>query len=558
MAPKKPDEEQDSTPNFALDPVAAWAALRPMVAVAPGRGEPPLPTASGDAVPSTIAIPTTSPLAPNSGAPLPVGTQAMPGLDPDAVAASQSVDAGYRSDPEHEAPAPPPPSDAPSAMDPSALARQPAAPTPSAPALPSGQGMLAAPGISMAGFDRAAQAEKDATQAATAAQVAQDQAVAAQQQKQADDQARGVALLQKHTAEAADQAQHQHDAFMAELNRTSPSPKLDPERWWKSRTDGQRVAGVIALVLGGIGEAFGAKSNSGADAINDAIARDVEAQKENILSAREDRRDKLAGMNTAFGQFMQLTGNAQAAESMALEWGQRQAHDQIAATIANTKSPITKANGLQALAVIDARRAQQALQTKQILVDLGLKTAQINATNEETEVRRAEVAQKQARLANGMPPMEDAVLQGDRWVPVGDKKAAEQLNNAAAGMVALVQTGQELHKLVDSEGWNLRLGMKGAPERVAGLVGTMANASASAQGYSEQVRTPELELFQHNLNAGVFDTPEKLHNAINGFVSSAVIKGNALFNTRRLVSPLQYRAQQQAAQTPPTKPFGGQ
>ncbi len=59
--------------------------------------------------------------------------------------------------------------------------------------------------------------------------------------------------------------------------------KVDPERWWATRSTGQKIAGFVAAVLGGLLQAQNRSDrNSGVDAINAAIEKDLDAQKTNL------------------------------------------------------------------------------------------------------------------------------------------------------------------------------------------------------------------------------------------------------------------------------------
>jgi hypothetical protein len=61
------------------------------------------------------------------------------------------------------------------------------------------------------------------------------------------------------------------------------SGKVNPNQFWESRSTGQKFGGIMAMILGGLGGGLtGSGKNAGADAINEAISRDIDAQKENI------------------------------------------------------------------------------------------------------------------------------------------------------------------------------------------------------------------------------------------------------------------------------------
>jgi len=66
--------------------------------------------------------------------------------------------------------------------------------------------------------------------------------------------------------------------------------RVDPNKFWSDRDVGDRVTGGIALLLGGLAQGFGGGGgeNPAWRIIDQAITRDIEAQKFNIAQAREE------------------------------------------------------------------------------------------------------------------------------------------------------------------------------------------------------------------------------------------------------------------------------
>jgi hypothetical protein len=64
--------------------------------------------------------------------------------------------------------------------------------------------------------------------------------------------------------------------------------KVDPDRFWSSRSEGQQAALLISAMLGGFTEGFtqGRVRNRAVGIIENAINRDINAQKANIMAAR--------------------------------------------------------------------------------------------------------------------------------------------------------------------------------------------------------------------------------------------------------------------------------
>ena len=60
--------------------------------------------------------------------------------------------------------------------------------------------------------------------------------------------------------------------------------KIDPNRFWATRTTGQRISASIGMLLGGYAQAFGAGPNPAMALIDKAIDRDIDAQKTDIAN----------------------------------------------------------------------------------------------------------------------------------------------------------------------------------------------------------------------------------------------------------------------------------
>ena len=138
-----------------------------------------------------------------------------------------------------------------------AQSAQPAQPPNQAPAMPD----LNAPLI----------AEQKALQGGVAAQQAQGLANAAEirdfQNRVADE----TAAFQKRK-----QAYDDQDAA---LTNAVMNKKIDPNRYWNNKSTGSKISAGIAMILGGMGAAKTGGANPATQFIQDAIHRDIEAQK---------------------------------------------------------------------------------------------------------------------------------------------------------------------------------------------------------------------------------------------------------------------------------------
>jgi hypothetical protein len=70
------------------------------------------------------------------------------------------------------------------------------------------------------------------------------------------------------------------------LAKSQEVEKIDPDRWWSSRSTGQKIAGLLSAAIGGWLEVARGVPNRALDAITAAVNQDIDAQKFDIESGR--------------------------------------------------------------------------------------------------------------------------------------------------------------------------------------------------------------------------------------------------------------------------------
>lgn len=239
-------------------------------------------------------------------------------------------------------------------IEPPAPAPAAAPPKPTAPA-PSG---YPAPDSGVADMTASVNAERAALEAKGNAEADQARSQvkvlgAVQEQLQAN------ALAEKQRREQArSEAQQlgaQRQALTEELKRIDT--KVDPGRYWASRTTAQKVLGAIGLALGSIG--------AGKDGVNraallmgQAIDRDIEAQKAEHTLALQKGEQRARQLDSIYAQnrniYQDDLASLAASKATALELADNQLR-QAAATYA---SPIAKANAAALSAQLQASIAK--------------------------------------------------------------------------------------------------------------------------------------------------------------------------------------------------------
>lgn len=105
------------------------------------------------------------------------------------------------------------------------------------------------------------------------------------------------------------QRQQDFDQSVKALSKAS----LDPDRFWSSRSTGQKVSGIIGVALGGFLQGARGGPNPALEMINTAIERDIKAQEFGYAAAREGAQAK----QNAFSLAMQKYNSVDVARSLA-------------------------------------------------------------------------------------------------------------------------------------------------------------------------------------------------------------------------------------------------
>jgi hypothetical protein len=153
-----------------------------------------------------------------------------------------------------------------------------------------------------------------------------DYGIALEQERAA--RSREMAAAQS-VAERDDEMQQRQADFDQSVKALSKM-SVDPDRFWNSRSTGQKIAGFIGIALGALAQGVRGGPNMGLEIINKAIDQDIKAQED----AWHIARDTAGAKQTAFSMAMQKYGSVDAARNMA----RAAALDTVAAQIAQAKA----------------------------------------------------------------------------------------------------------------------------------------------------------------------------------------------------------------------------
>lgn len=187
----------------------------------------------------------------------------------------------------------------------------------------------------------------------------QQKQMAEVQKAQTDWEIQNQARIQQNMA----QFQQQYE----QLSREVADGKIDPSRYWSSKSSASKLSAGIGVILAGMGQGLmHSNSNYAIDMLNHNIDRDIEAQK-----AELGKKENLLSRN------LQAQGNMMAAEAATRAQMQSIAQGKMMAIAAQTNSPIlmekAKQAGLQlqissAPNIMQVAQAQYAMEVKKQLM----------------------------------------------------------------------------------------------------------------------------------------------------------------------------------------------
>lgn len=200
--------------------------------------------------------------------------------------------------------------------------------------------------------DRAFQAEKDAEQEKANALTDQGKAEAGTISK-------GIAQLEglKQQNDIVDEYRQKDQKLLDQYQ----SQKIDPDRYWHQQETPAKIASGIALILGGLGSGLTHGRNMAQDMIENAISRDIDAQKND-----QSKSYNLYQMNrAAMGDDLSANLATQNQMLTALKY-------KLLQSGALTGGKLAQANADQAIAVINQKQEMNNQQLGLIRQGLGM------------------------------------------------------------------------------------------------------------------------------------------------------------------------------------------
>lgn len=205
-----------------------------------------------------------------------------------------------------------------------------------------------------------------------------------------------------------------HTARVEKLQTDILNGKIDPNRFWNTRTTGQKITAALGMILGGAGAGVTGQPNYAIQAIDKAIDRDLESQKL-----------EMGKKETLLGYYMQQGHQLMAAHQLAKA-------DYMDITSAQLMKAASQGGGQKAAAVAQQLAGAAKMGADQMRRQATLQGLQIQQTKMSTDFQRAQLGAMQGLFRGGgeggsnLDPAAEAMLPEEmraRIVRLSDGKA---------------------------------------------------------------------------------------------------------------------------------------
>ena len=367
-----------------------------------------------------------------------------------------------------------------------------------APARPAGASVRA-PGD--AGAADAARATSEAEAAAAAvADVEKQRARADVEAAAAKANAIEAAQLERRDVEA--RAKQRTDDAMASFQRAQQEAMrvdttVDPGHFWASRSTGDKVMGILGLVLGSVGAGTDGV-NRAAVMLNNAIDRDIEAQKAQVAANTAKANAKVQSAQTLFSMARQAAGDDLAAADLAKASALELAAARGEKLMASTNEPAAKAKLQQVTASLHAAAAERKTAAGQRIFDNSIKAGHLNNESREVMAREAAAGMKGA-----------------------DKDTVKTVQEVEERSRGLEQKGQELIKLIEQYGTQEKM-TPGIEARMNQAINSMVVDAAKLADKDGVVRDADEQREKRSIGfePGFFQRKEAALAAIKSYIAN--------------------------------------
>lgn len=164
---------------------------------------------------------------------------------------------------------------------------------------------------------------------------------------------------------SAQKVQERLDDLSLSIDNLANKETYDPNRLFSNASTETRLLAGISITFGAIGQALGAGENTGLKIINDAINRDIEAQKQEFAKAK----DLVSAKNTLYGAYREKYNDDTAAKAAAEASLWALAEKKMQAAALSTKNQEALAQFELAKAKIKEKQAEAQINFEKAISD---------------------------------------------------------------------------------------------------------------------------------------------------------------------------------------------
>lgn len=237
-------------------------------------------------------------------------------------------------------------------------------------------------GGELGALGKAEKAKEEAVKAAGDLAVKKGNEIA---QDQADYQTQAKNILDRHS--------QQWGALQTRIDQANEdikNSKIDPDRYWNSKSTGQKIGSTIAMALGAFGASFSHTPNFVQEQINKAIDRDMESQKADL-----GKKENLVS------QYMRQGHDLMASTQLAKAELRDVASSKLAEKAAKYLGPEQQAAAAQQIADMRRQSVMDRETLKAHSLDSQMKQLQVTSGSLGLDVKKQEVAALQTLAKTG-------------------------------------------------------------------------------------------------------------------------------------------------------------
>ena len=197
-------------------------------------------------------------------------------------------------------------------------------------------------------------------------------------------------------------------------SKSMSQQKVDPERFWASRTTAQKILGVIAMTLGGFVQGVHGGRNGPADMIQQSIEEDINAQKSNIENQWQDVRHRQSTLNEKAVRY----GSMDVAERQQVAARLQGALLMAQAAATRATSPVERANALALAAQLQQKAIMAGIEMNK-WVNAGYANGGGGSGDHPSSIKREELVAV-GKGADG----------NTLYIPTGDPERARAINRS--------------------------------------------------------------------------------------------------------------------------------